>query len=494
MPQDDKTSIGVVGAGVSGIAMGIHLKRAGFENFTIYEKADEVGGTWRENTYPGLHCDVPSHLYCYSFELNPDWSQTFAGQPEIKAYLQRCTDKHGLARHLQLGTSIERACYDEDDGSWTLSTGGDRTVEHRVVVSATGGLTAPNLPKIEGYDVFKGRWWHSGAWNHGHDLSGKRVAVVGSAASAVQVVPHVAGLARQVFVLQRTPNYVLPRRNLAYRPDQKEEFKRPDTRALGDHRRWLYRRSLRSYQVFKKIPAAQVWLRTATLDHLRAHISDPALIENLTPRYTPGCKRLLVSDEYYPALAKDHVQLIDSGLLRLSETGILATDGSAFDVDVVIFCTGYKLGGRADGRPALDVIGRGGHRLRDVLNGRPQALYGVAIPGFPNYFTVCGINGVVAYASVTSSAEVHAEYIARRIRDLTQRRLRSIEVKSDVVQRFSEEAQAELQSMSWAEDCPNFYRDSSGRILSFYPGTLGRLRREMRARTLADYKLEAAGR
>ena len=488
----DSISIGVIGAGLSGILMGIRLRKAGIENFTIYEKADEAGGTWRQNTYPGLHCDVPSHLYCYSFEPNPDWSQLYASQPEIKAYFQRCAEKYGLSRHLRFNVSIEQARYRQDDRSWTLTTSDGRTFRHDVLVAATGGLTAPNLPKIGGFDVFRGRWWHSGAWDHDCDLADKRVAVVGSAASAVQVVPHVVERARQVFVLQRTPNWVYPRKNFVYREDAKVAFRDEATGAALRHRRVLYRRSLRLYKVFQKDPAAQAWLRGVVMDNMKAHIHAPDLIERLTPSYTPGCKRILISDDFYPALAKDHVELIPAGIGRLSETGVVATDGRAIAVDIVIFCTGYKLGGRTDGKPAMNVVGRDGRNLRDTLSARPEAYYGIAIPGFPNYFTICGINGTVAYASLAGSAEVHADYIVERIRDLSAHDLRVIEVKPDIVRRFNDAIQTELQGMSWADDCPSFYRDPAGRIVTFYPGTLARMRRELRAVGLADYDAETA--
>jgi cation diffusion facilitator CzcD-associated flavoprotein CzcO len=254
-------SIGIMGAGLSGILMGIRLKQAGINNFVIYEKADDVGGAWKHNTYPGLHCDVPSHLYSYPFEPNPGWPQPFASQPDIQAYFRHCTDKYGLNAHLRLGVTINTVRYDATNGSWEVVTAEGEPLHHRVLVSATGGLSAPGFPRIGGLDVFKGPLWHSGAWRHGFDLSGKRVAVIGSAASAVQVIPQVASAARELFVFQRDPNWVMPRNNAPYSDAMKAAFRDPATGALARHRRKLYRGTLLTYKVFKRDPRAIAIMR-----------------------------------------------------------------------------------------------------------------------------------------------------------------------------------------------------------------------------------------
>jgi cation diffusion facilitator CzcD-associated flavoprotein CzcO len=253
------------------------------------------------------------------------------------------------------------------------------------------------------------------------------------------------------------------------------------------HRRHLYRQSLNLHRVFRRQTGAAEALRNVCLRHMRAAISDPGLIAALTPRYEPGCKRILVSDDYYPALALDHVQLHAKAVERLTGTGVVAVDGSETQVDAVIFCTGYKLGGRKDGRPALEVLGRGGRRLLAALAERPEAYRGVAVPGFPNYFTVCGINGVAAYTSLFASAEIQSEHIVGCLQSLVSSRCNTLEVDVMACRRYNESIQAELQAMSWAGDCPSFYRDAAGRILSFFPGTLGRMRRELRTVGDADY-------
>ena len=478
-----------MGAGLSGVAMGMQLRRAGIDDFVIYERQPDVGGTWYRNTYPGLHCDVPSHLYSYSFEPNPDWSMVFSGQGEIQAYIRACAEKYDLIQQTRFATTVDAARYDADRGAWHVEISGGDTSQHRVLVSATGGLTGPRFPRIEGLRDFGGPLWHSGAWRDDVDLTGTHVAVVGSAASAVQVVPAVADRAARVTVFSRTPNWVMPRYNRHYTPDEQDRF-RTDERAVQAVRRQQYRMSLLWYQAFQKKPSAIEKLRRAGLSNMRKSIDDPALIEALTPDYEPGCKRILVSDDYYPALAKDHVQLVPQGVSALTPDSVVAVDGSTTKVDVVIFCTGYRLGGRDDGSPAVEVYGRDGRRLAEVMARRAAAYRGIAIPGFPNYFTVCGVNGVVSYTSLFASAELETELIASLASRLIGEDLTSIEARPDITLDYTDTVQAELADMSWTGNCTNFYRDREGRVVSFFPGTLGRMRRELRNLDDAELSIE----
>lgn len=479
------TTVGILGAGLSGVMMGIELRRAGHDDFVIYEKLPDVGGTWLRNTYPGLHCDIPSHLYCYSFEPNPDFSMTYSGQAEIQAYIRSCAEKYGLIDHVRFDTTAEVARFQEDDGSWALELSDGSRAAHRMLVSATGGLTEPHYPRVVGRERFAGPVWHSGSWRHDVDLTGLRVAVVGSAASAVQVVPEVAKEAERVFVYSRTPNWVTPRNNHTYTDDERAAL---DTDA-GWHRlrRKQYRDTLLWQQAFTKRPAAIATLRSRVMGQMKAAIDDPELIAALTPDYEPGCKRILVSDDYYPALAMDHVTLVPHGVTELTPRSVIAADGSEIEVDAVIFCTGYRLGGREDGRPAVEIHGRGGEDMRTALGRAPEAYRGVAVPGFPNYFTIGGINGAPGHAPVFLVAEVAAAYIARWIDRLVTDGLLSIEAKAEATQTYSASVQEELQQMSWAGDCPGWYRDKQGRILPFFPGSWGRLRRELRELHAEDF-------
>lgn len=376
-------SVGILGAGLSGVLMGMQLRRAGLDDFVIYEKQPDVGGTWLRNTYPGLHCDIPSHLYCYSFEPNPRWSMIYAGQAEIQAYLRGCAEKYGLLEHLCFDSCVETARFDEPSGTWNLEMADGQHHQHRVLVSATGGLTEPRLPRIEGLDTFDGPLWHSGAWRDDVDLHGLRVAVVGSAASAVQVVPEVAKRARQVVVYSRTPNWVMPRGNAPYSEDQQRAL--ASAPAMASTRRRQYREAMLWFGAFRRVDRALGRLRELGQANLRSAISDPGLIAALTPAYQPGCKRILVSDDYYPALALDHVQLVARGVAALTTTGVVDTDGTETAVDAVIFCTGYRLGGRADGRPAVDVFGSNGLNLRVSL---AKGLRPIGVSPFPAFPTI----------------------------------------------------------------------------------------------------------
>jgi cation diffusion facilitator CzcD-associated flavoprotein CzcO len=331
--------------------------------------------------------------------------------------------------------------------------------------------------------------WHSGAWRHDVDMAGRHVAVVGSAASAVQVVPAVAGHAGRVTVFSRSPNWVMPRDNRTYTPAEVEAF-RNDPDAIRRTRRHQYRLSLLWYRAFRRDQAAIDELRRTGLANMRRSIADPAMIEALTPDFDPGCRRILVSDDYYPALAENHVELVPQGVAALTPTGIVAADGAEIDVDAIIFCTGYRLGGREDGTPAVEVHGSGGRRLVDLLAERAASYRGIGFPGFPNYFTVCGVNGVVSYTSVIASAELETELIATLAGRVLAGELRSIEPRADVTEHYTDSVQAEMSTMSWTGNCTNFYLDRQGRVVTFFPGTVGRMRRELRAIDDSDFHLE----
>ena len=340
-------TIGIVGAGISGVLMGMQLRRAGLDDFVIYEKAADVGGTWLRNTYPGLHCDVPSHLYSYTFEPNPDWSTVHASRAEIQAYVRACAEKYRLIEKIRFGTTLDVARYDEARGVWSVETASGECAEHRLLVTATGGLTEPRIPRIDGRERFRGLSWHAGAWRHDVDLTDSHVAVIGTAASAVQVVPAVADRARRVTVFQRSPNWVMPRGNRRYTEQEKAAFRQVD----GQRRVWReqYKRTLTNYRAFRREPWAIEALRARGVAHIRSAIDDPELERLVTPDYDPGCKRLVVSDEYYPALASPHVDLVAEGVTSFDDAAVIAADGTRVAVDVVVFCTGYRLGSREGG-------------------------------------------------------------------------------------------------------------------------------------------------
>jgi len=482
------TAVGILGAGLSGVLAGISLLRAGVRDFVIYESQSDVGGTWLRNTYPGLHCDIPSHLFCYSFEPNPDFSTVYAGQEEIQAYLRTCAEKYNVTEHIRFNTTAETAVLDEAKGTWTLELADGSVARHRVLIAATGGLTAPHYPRIEGFDSFEGMVWHSGAWRHDVDLSDLKVAVIGSAASAIQVVPEVAKQAAKVVIFSRTPNWIIPRRNRSYSAADKAALRHPSN--WRRTRRRQYRASMLWHHAFIKRGRAIELLRGSVMEQMRASIDDPALIAALTPNYELGCKRILVSDDYYPTLAKPHVELVPHGVTAMTPTSLLAANDSEHRVDAAIFCTGYKLGGREDGRPPLAVRGRGGLSLRRAYAEAPEAYRGVAVPRFPNYFTVCGVNGAAGHAPVFLSAELGVDFIVRWVRKILDRNLKLVEPNLAVTRRYNTAIQAELQSMSWGGECPGWYRDKQGRVVPFHPGSFGRMRRELRDDHEADFDIE----
>lgn len=483
------STIGILGAGLSGVLMGIRLRQAGVDDFVIYESQNDVGGTWLLNTYPGLHCDIPSHLYCYSFEPNPDFSNVYASQNEIQSYIRTCAEKYRLVERIRFNTTVERACFREEEGCWDLELSSGDCPRHRVLVAATGGLTAPHFPRIPNIGAFERPMWHSGAWRHDVELTRKTVAVIGSAASAVQVVPEVAKRAERVIIFSRTANWVTPRRNATYSLEEKTAFRQTDNwRATRRHQ---YRNSMLWHHAFLKHRSAIERLRATVLKQINEHIRDRDMVDALTPHYEPGCKRILVSDDYYPALGLPHVKLIPHGVVQMTPNSLIAADKSKHEVDIAVFCTGYKLGGREDGSPALHVRGRGGKTLAEVFSERPEAYRGIAVPGFPNYFTVCGINGAAAHAPLFLSAEISTGFITRWITKIRDRDIKLIEPKLEATRAYNVAIQTELQAMSWAEDCPGWYRDKEGRILPFHPGSIGRMRREMREDHECDFEIQS---
>jgi len=483
------TTVGVLGAGVAGIAVGMALRAAGIDDVVLYDRNDDVGGLWHTTDYPGLRCDIPSHLFSYTADPNPAWSHRYATGAEIAAYLRSCADRWGLRERIRFATTVERATFDAAAGMWTVELADGTTAQHRVLVSATGGLTAPSIPRIDGLDRFGGPWWHASRWRHDVSLAGRSVAVVGSAASAVQVVPAVAEVAASVTVYARTPNWVVPRADAAYDEATLDSF--GDDVARRRHWRTLYRESLLWHRVFDRRPDAVEELRSTALANMHRHIADPGLRAALTPDFDPGCKRILVSDDYYPALARPHVRLVPRAVTGLSETGVIDAGGDEIPADVVVFCTGYRLGAREDGRPNVDVVAPDGRSFRAAMAARPEAYLGIVVPGFPNYFVVGGVNGSSGYGPFFLTAEIAAEFIARQTTRIVTEKLRTLEIRPEVTEQYNVEIQRRLGRMSWTGDCPNFYRDATGRIVSFFPGTFGELRRRCRTAPAADFLVSA---
>ncbi|BBY23008.1 flavin-containing monooxygenase [Mycobacterium stomatepiae] len=470
-----KPRVGIIGAGAGGIAMGIQLAEGGYD-FTIFDRVDGFGGTWRHNTFPGAACDVPSHLYSYSFALNPRWSKTYANQPEILAYLERVAAGHGLGAYLRPHTSIATVRWSDRERRWTLVTGDGEDHEFDVVVSAVGMLDVPHAPDIPGARRFRGRRFHSARWDHGKSTAGERVASIGTGASAIQYVPAIAPKTAHLTVFQRTPIWIAPRFDFPFTPEQHAEFERDPAGAqkLRDEAFDAYEAS--SFDV----GADQI--REATelaRSYLHRKIADPALRAKLTPDYPAGCKRPLMSREWYPTFGLPNVSLETNAITEIIERGVRTADGVEHRVDTIIYGTGFKA---ADYLASIDVYGSGGRQLRDDWADGAEAYLGTLIAGYPNFFTLYGpnTNGV---NSIIYIHEAQTTFVRHLLDVMGTRGVRTIEVTGDAQRRYNDEIQTAMEGKVWLA-CTNYFRHPSGKVVTQLPYS-GRTFFE-RTRTLVD--------
>jgi cation diffusion facilitator CzcD-associated flavoprotein CzcO len=456
-----KPTVAVIGAGAGGIAMGIRLKRAGYE-FTIFERSDGVGGTWRDNTYPGAACDVPSHLYSFSFELNPWWSRTYSTQPEILRYFERCTDQYGLRPHLRLGTGIAEARWQEDEQRWhLLAESGDR-FDADVLVSGLGMLNVPLVPDIAGADRFRGRSFHSSRWDHSKSLAGERVGSIGTGASAIQYVPAIASEVEHLTVFQRTPIWITPRIDKAYTPEEQRRFARMPLAAR--YHRW---KIWLSYEraTFDEASEQTEMMTALARSYLERKIEDPELRAQLTPDYPVGCKRPLISRDWYPALLRPNVRLVTEPIAEITENGIRTTDGEEHALDTIIYGTGFRAN---EYLSAIDVYGRDGRRLRDEWRDGAEAYLGLSVSGYPNLFLLYGpnTNGVT---SIIFIHQAQANYVMGALRTMARRGIGSLDVRRRVMDRYNRRVQAALDGTVWAAGCTNYFRARNGKIVTQLP-------------------------
>lgn len=477
------TNIVILGAGMSGLCMGIRLAQSGIRSFTILEKASRLGGTWWDNTYPGAQCDVRSHLYSFSFALNPDWSRVFAPQREILEYMERLADRWSLHAHLRLDSELAAAHFDEARKRWRLRTRKGDELDADVLVCSTGPLSQPRWPEIPGLADFGGKRIHTARWDHAYDVTGKAVAVIGTAASAVQLVPRIAPQVRQLHLFQRTPNWVVPRPDREYRDWEKALSRVPP---FGRLRRWfhywLQERNRLGFNRGSRM--AQLFEGLAT-HHLRKQIADSALVAKLLPTYPLGCKRVLLSNDYYPALTRDNVDLVTSPIERIERDGIVASDGQHRQVDALICATGFDtlhlLG-------SVDVRGLGGRSLAASWKESPQAYHGVTVAGFPNLFLLLGPNTGTGHTSTLIYIEAQVEYVLRSLRELKQRGKAWLAVKPDAMQEHNQEMQARLATTVWAGPCSSWYKNPAGHIVAIYPGYSFQYTRALRGLGFGNYE------
>ena len=458
--------IAILGAGFGGIGMGIKLLKAGIRSFTIFERAEEIGGTWRDNTYPGAACDVPSHVYSFSFEQKPDWSRAFAGSGEIQQYLLDVVEKWQLRPHIRFGCEIVDAHFDETDGTWTLTTADDESFTARVVVSAVGGLVDPQWPDIKGLHSFAGEMFHTARWNHGYDVTGHRVAVIGTGCSAVQVVPSIAPQVEKLEVFQRTPAWVLPKFDKAYPERTKRAFARFPLllHALRSFKYWMS--ELFGPMVFLDAPRLSAIAERESLRFLAQQVKDPALREQLTPHFQFGGKRVMISSDYWKTLERGNVELVTEPIEEIKPLGILTKDGRLHELDAIILATGFDVG---LAKAPFHVVGRGGRVLDDVWKDGAVAYKGMTIAGFPNWFTIMGPNTGPGHTSVLVYSEAQMGYALQAIRKLQGGSWKFVDVKQDVQDRYNEGIQKRMKHMVW-HTVKSWYLDADGGNHSLYPG------------------------
>ncbi len=475
----------IVGAGFAGLGMAIRLRRAGFDSLLVIDKAPEIGGTWWYNRYPGCACDIPSHLYSFSFARNPEWSRRYAGQEEILAYLKACAKSYGVISRVRLNTPLVEARWEDDRNIWRAVVGAGETIEARVLVSGMGALHVPRFPKLTGMPRFQGPAFHSSDWNSAAKLAGRSVAVIGTGASAAQIVPAIAGEAARVYVFQRTPAWILPR---------------PDHPISARTRRWFRRvpaltwlvRTFLFWNLDLRVGGflKPGWLRRlgakVARKHLERQIPNAGLREKLTPRYEFGCKRVLISSDFYPALLRPNVQLVTEAIAEIREHSIVTVDGRERAVDAIVYATGFRVTEMLGGTP---VYGRGGVELHEVWRERIAAYFGITVSGFPNFFLLLGPNTGLGHNSVVLMIEAQIAYVMSCLRLLHRRGARAMDLKPERLRAFLEEIRARLPGTVWESGgCKSWYQDErSGETPALWPGSVREYQRRTRKASPEDY-------
>jgi cation diffusion facilitator CzcD-associated flavoprotein CzcO len=477
-------SVAIVGSGFSGIGLAIRLRQAGVEDFAVLERGAGVGGTWHFNTYPGCACDVPSHLYSFSFAPNPGWSRTYSRQPEIRDYLERVVDDFGVREKIRLGCEVKTARWDGE--AWDIETSAG-PLRARVLVSATGPLVEPKIPPFPGLDRFAGPAFHSARWDHSVDLAGKRVAAVGTGASAIQFVPAIAPKVARLHVFQRTPPWVMPHSSRPITRTEKRIYaKLPLAQRLV--RGGIYAGRELLVLGFVKQPRIMRGIEKIAERHMRGAIDDPALLAKVRPGYTIGCKRILPSNEWYPALARDNVELVTDPIAEVRERSIVTESGAEREVDAIVFGTGFHV---VDMPVARMVRGRDGRTLEEAWQGSPRAHLGTTVAGFPNLFILLGPNTGLGHSSMVYMIESQIAYVMDALRELRRNGHRTVEVRPDVQERYNRDVQRRMKRTVWSTGCKSWYLDEQGNNPTLWPDWTWRFRRRTSRFDPAEYLLRA---
>jgi cation diffusion facilitator CzcD-associated flavoprotein CzcO len=478
--------VAIVGSGFAGLGMAIRLKQQGIDDFVVLERADDVGGTWRDNHYPGCQCDVPSHLYSFSFAPNPTWSRTFSRQPEIQAYLRRCAEDAGVMPHVRFGHGVTGAAWDDDAQLWRLDTAGG-SFTARLLVAAPGALSEPSVPSIPGIERFEGKVFHSADWDHDHDLEGERVAVIGTGASAIQFVPQIQPRVGRLHLFQRTPAWIMPH------PDRPiSRFERRVYRVFPAAQRlmragiywaretfvfgFLHRRLMRMPQRIAR-------------RHLRSQVADPELRAKLTPDYEIGCKRILISNDFYPSVTKPNVEVVTDGVREVRASSIVDSEGVERGIDTIIFGTGFQV---AKMPIAERVRGRDGRLLADAWRDGMQAHLGTTVAGFPNLFVVPGPNTGLGHTSMVFMIESQIAYVLDCMRVMDANGVGAVDVRPRIQAAYNDDVQENMEGTVWLSGCASWYLDASGRNTTLWPGFTYDFRRRTSRFDPAHYELRAA--
>ncbi|HYO51369.1 NAD(P)/FAD-dependent oxidoreductase [Archangium sp.] len=474
--------VAIAGSGFGGLGMAIRLKQEGIEDFVVFERAQEVGGVWRDNSYPGCACDVQSHLYSFSFAPNPHWSHAYSPRAEIHAYLRDCADKFGLRPHLRLGHTLLDARWDDDLQHWHIETSeGIFTAE--VFISAVGALSEPAIPKLPGLETFTGKVMHSARWDHDYALDGRKVAVIGTGASAIQFVPRIQPKVDKLFLLQRTPPWILPRRDRTI----SERMQWVYWRVPGAQRliRWLIY-TLRELLAFGFMhPWLLELIQRLALRHLERSVPDPALRARLTPNYTIGCKRILISNDYLASLNHENVELVTEQIREVRERAVVMSDGTEREVDALIFGTGFLV---QDQPIAHRIRGRHGLTLAEAWAGTMKAHLGTTVSGFPNLFMILGPNTGLGHSSVLLMMESQMEHVLGALRYLEGRGLAAVEPTPEALAEFVRQVDTRMSGTVWNQGgCSSWYLDATGRNSTLWPGFISTFKRRVERFEPSEY-------
>lgn len=488
MADPHHVHVAIAGSGFSGIGTAIRLSQAGFEDYLVFERAGDVGGVWRDNTYPGCACDVESHLYSFSFARNPEWTRSFSPQSEIHAYLRSCAERFGVLPKVRFDHAIESAAWDDDAQRWRLeTTKGPFTAD--VLVGAVGALSEPATPALKGLETFAGKMFHSARWDHDHDLTGKRVAVIGTGASAIQFVPAIQPKVAELTLFQRTPPWIVPRKDHALGEREKEILRRSPVA------QWLKRAGIYVLReamalAFFDTRAAKIAQRLA-MKNLKRSVRDPALRKKLTPSYTMGCKRILLSDDYLPAIQKENVDLVTDAIVEIRPEGVVTKDGMLHEVDTIIFGTGFQV----QKYPFADRIrGKGGRSLADTWKNGMAAHLGTTVSGYPNLFLLQGPNTGLGHTSVITMIESQVEHVVNALRHMRAASMTSVEPRPEAQAAFVAHVDERMKGTVWTSGgCASWYLDERGRNSTLWPGFTFTFKRRVEPFDPREYIVRAGG-